>query len=85
MLGKWLVFINCFTVHFVDEQNAPESLFDFLTKYNIIISGMNDCTDVDDELAREVAPMVDGNGWPCKQNISTTAEPITLADTNYLH
>ncbi len=36
LIGKWLVFINCFTVTQLDDEREPKKLLDFLAKYEMV-------------------------------------------------
>ncbi len=80
LLGKWLVFLNCFVTSYEEDQLQPKCLIDFLTKYHIIPGTLESQSPrepfVDDSIAA-------AEEWPNKCLAVATAPPIALKDTQY--
>ncbi len=80
LIGKWLVFINCFSVTQLDQENEPKKLLEFLAKYQMI-PGSYDDPDQDDLTL--LGNTVEADEESQNPRVLPITAPIKLQDTEY--
>ncbi len=80
LLGKWLVFLNCFSLSDIEEPIQPKKLIDFLIKYHMV-PGIYDSRSPEELFEGEETTKAEE--WPKPDHLLTLRTPVSLKDTEY--